>query len=349
LQAIKIAIIKMAFAHLLFIQLLMQLTGEALAVVTLDSAAALARGRDLRPAVSAGDAATLWAAFDDRMRTAMKDSLSFRRMLAGIHADAGAIDSVLSEEVRRDGPVFLYRASCRFARAPAALELRIALASDGKVTGLAVRPGEKRAYPSSFLDYRTRTPLFLPFNGEWFVFWGGRTLEDNHHASIRSQRFALDLAIVKNGSTHSGDGRRCEDYWCYGAPVLAPAAGTVVWLADGHPDQAPGGADPSQPIGNGVIIDHGNREFSLLAHLQPRSLVVAMGDTVQSGQLIGRCGNSGNTSEPHLHYHLQNGPDFQDSDGLPAVFVDLLVDSTRVKQAEIRRGQKVERAAESGR
>jgi murein DD-endopeptidase MepM/ murein hydrolase activator NlpD len=65
-----------------------------------------------------------------------------------------------------------------------------------------------------------------------------------------------------------------------------------------------------QPKGNYVIIDHGNGEYSFLAHLKKGSMVVAVGDSLKSGQFIGLCGNSGNSSEPHLHYHLQNKPIF---------------------------------------
>jgi len=306
-----------------------------------DSVMALSRARSLHPAVSGGDAATLWGEFDDRMRKAMKDSVSFASQMARIHAQTGAIDSVLEEQVTRSGPDWLYLARCRFSALPVICRLTIGITPDGRVSQLAVRPDERKAYPSPYLGYHTKTRLRLPFKGEWYVFWGGSSLEQNHHAASRNQRFAHDLAIMHEGATHSGDGSHLTDYYCYGKPVVAPAAGTIVWLEESRPDQQIGTSDPAHPIGNGVIIDHGDGEFSVLAHLQPRSLKVKLGHKVKAGQTLGRCGNSGNTSEPHIHYHLQNGIDMREADGLPAQFENLTVDGTRLDRAEIVRGQRV--------
>ena len=323
----------------------MLLTPPDSAQAPLDSTAVLGLARALHPAVSAGDCSALWPRFEDRMRAAMKDSASCITIFGGIHAQIGTLDSVLSEEVRSERGLLVYRARCRFATAPEVTRLTISFTPAGRIAGLRVSPGESKPYPSPFLDYQTRTELRLPFEGEWFVFWGGRTLEQNYHAASRSQRFAHDLVIMKQGTTLIGDGRRLEDYYSYGAAVLAPAAGTVVWVEDGLPDQAIGTSDPSHPVGNGVILDHGQGEFSLLAHLQPKSLKVKKGERVRAGQLLGLCGNSGNTSEPHVHYHLQNGPDPENADGLPAAFVGLSVDGQRVERAEIVRGQQVRPAA----
>ena len=320
------------------IAILVQASSET---VVLDSVAVIAQGRALHPFVSAGDPGPLWTRFDDTMRGAMRDSANFARLMSGIHGQVGAIDSVLSEEAVRERGFWVYRARCRFSKAPQPARLVIAFAANGRIGGLSVQPDERKPFPSKFLDYQTRTRLSPPFEGEWFVFWGGRTLEQNHHAGSRSQRFAHDVTIMKDGRTYAGDGKKLEDYHCYGQPVLAPAAGTVVWLEDGHPDQAIGSSDPSHPIGNGVIIDHGQGEFSLLAHFQPGSIEVRKGDAVRSRQPIARCGNSGNTSEPHLHYQLQNGPTPEDVDGLPAFFGDLVVDGKEVERAELLRGQRV--------
>jgi hypothetical protein len=321
----------------------------AYAAAPIDSTAALARARELAPFVSRAESAPLWRAFDDAMRAAMGDSIRFDALLTGIHAQVGAIVETLDEEVSREQGLWLYRASCRFAKPPDPLVLLIALTPEGRVAGLAVQPGERKEYASTKLDYRTRTVLELPFRGEWYVFWGGRTLKDNYHAATKSQRFACDIVIMKGGATHSGDGTQLADYYCYGAEILAPAAGTVVWSCDSLPDQAPGRMDPSRPVGNGVVIDHGNGEFSLIAHLQPRSQRFQVGDRVETGVVLGRCGNSGNTSEPHLHYHLQDGPDITVAEGLPARFVHLCVDGVKVEGAEPVRGQTIQPCTETDR
>jgi len=176
------------------------------------------------------------------------------------------------------------------------------------------------------------------------VVWGGRTLADNQHASVRSQRFAYDIVITKSGQTHTGDGKALSDYYCYGKPVLSPGAGVVVSVLDTLPDQAPGTRDPLAPAGNHVVVDVGHSEFVLLAHLQPHSLRVKVGDHVRAGQPVGLAGNSGNTTQPHVHVHLMNGPAMPDADGLPMSFSDFVVDGRPVARAELQRGQVVERA-----
>lgn len=195
------------------------------------------------------------------------------------------------------------------------------------------------AYPTD--DYETRTTLRLPFDGEWWVFWGGRSREENYHRASALQRYAYDFVVRRDGSTHRGDGSRNQDYWCQGEPVLAPAAGTVVVAEDGVSENVPGEMNADEKLGNHVVIDHGNGEFSLFAHLQTGSVAVATGEAVEPGTPVGTCGNSGNSSEPHLHYQLQSGPDFFTSKSVPAPFHDYLADGEPVEAGEPRRGQAV--------
>src|SRR5690606_7128195 len=103
-------------------------------------------------------------------------------------------------------------------------------------------------------------------------------------------------------------------------PVLAPANGTVAHATGDLPDQAIGDTDRANPAGNHVAIDLGNDEYVFLAHLRRGSVAVKEGDTVAEGQVLGRCGNSGNTSEPHLHIHLQTSPILGQGEGLPVFF-----------------------------
>jgi hypothetical protein len=313
------------------------------AAAPVDSTAALALAHQLRPHVSKGKPGPLWAVFDDAMRSAMGDSTRFVAAMEGIHAQTGAITEVLEEKMSLEQGVWMYRATCRFEKATDPLVLLIAIKPDGRVAGLAVRPQPPRAFASTKLDYVTRTKLQLPFRDEWFVFWGGHTLEENRHAVSKAQRFAYDLLIVKGEETHTGDGKKLADYYCYGAEILAPADGVVVETCDSLPDQTPGAMDPGHPAGNHVVIDHGNGEFSMLAHLQPKSVRVKTGDRVKAGDVLGLCGNSGNTTEPHLHYHLQDGPDMGTAEGLPAAFTGLCVDGKPVDRSEPTRGQSIKR------
>jgi murein DD-endopeptidase MepM/ murein hydrolase activator NlpD len=322
------------------------------AAAPFDAAAAREKAHRLTPCVSRAEAGPLWREFDDTMRAALKDSLHFVSVLETLTGSTGTLDSLLDETVTSPQPgAFVYRANARFSKWTTPLELIFSFDEAGRVSGFLVRPPAgtaKMEYPSSFLDYRTKTRLRLPFRGEWTVFWGGRTLDQNYHAFTRDQRFALDLLIVRDQRTHDGDGRKCSDYFCYGQPVLAPAAGTVVWEQDSLPDNEPGKMDPSHATGNSLILDHGNGEYSLIAHLQPGSLRFRVGDRVPADAQVGRCGNSGNTSEPHVHFHLQNRPMLFDADGLPAQFADVLVDGERQERVELMKGERVRRADQEG-
>jgi hypothetical protein len=164
----------------------------------------------------------------------------------------------------------------------------------------------------------------LPFDGEWTVLNGSVDKEHSHSWSLYTQRYAYDFVITDDaGRTHSDAGTTNEEYYCYGEPIHAPAEGTVVETRTSHRDAPhPGGSlDVFQRDirGNYVTINHGS-EFSVLAHLAAGSVVVEVGDTVSQGELIGYCGNSGNSTEPHLHFHVQDRQGFYTGMSLPITF-----------------------------
>ena len=94
------------------------------------------------------------------------------------------------------------------------------------------------------------------------------------------------------------------DYEAYGREVVSPCSGLVIECVDDEPDQVPLSAGPCPGLGNHVRIDNGY-EVIQLAHLRPGSVCVATGDRVKAGQRLGLVGNSGNSSEPHLHVHAE--------------------------------------------
>jgi hypothetical protein len=318
-------------------------SASAATATPIDSTTAFSRARALAPRVGRAESGPLWSAFDDAMRAAMGDSIRFDAMLTGILVETGPLLEIIEERLDRERTMWVYRARCRFKNSEAPLLMLMAFAPDGRVAGLAVQPDTPQEYPSTKMDYQTRTELDLPFHGEWYVVWGGRYIDDNYHAVSKSQRFAQDLLVLKDDETHSGDGSKLTDYYAYGQEVLAPGAGTIVWACDSLPDQPIGTRNPAQPIGNGVIIDHGDGEFSVLAHMQPGSLRVRVGDTVDANTVLGLVGNSGNTTEPHIHYHLMDGPDMATADGLPVRFKEVVVDGKTVPWAELVRGETVRR------
>jgi hypothetical protein len=164
----------------------------------------------------------------------------------------------------------------------------------------------------------------LPVDGEWTVVNGSHEREHSHSWGILTQRYAYDLLVTDDeGRTHAGDGTDPETFHCFDLSVVAPADGVVVAASDSHPDHDRIGwvdLDQRSIIGNYVTIRHAPDEYSVLAHLKRGSVVVSEGDRVVAGQAIGRCGHSGNSTEPHLHFHLQDRADFFTAMGLPIRF-----------------------------
>jgi urea transporter/murein DD-endopeptidase MepM/ murein hydrolase activator NlpD len=145
-------------------------------------------------------------------------------------------------------------------------------------------------------------PFRLPFRGEWFVSQG----HDGAHTHQGLWRHGLDFeGRTPDGKAHTGDGKELRDYVCYGLPVVAPGAGTVALVEDGVPDNRPGEMNTQESWGNAVVIQHGTNLFSVCAHLQPKSIRVKVGDVVTPGMEIGRCGSSGRSPVPHLHFQIQ--------------------------------------------
>ncbi len=202
------------------------------------------------------------------------------------------------------------------------LDIQVWLDEKDKIIGLLFLP-HKREIP---VPEKNETKLSLPFKGKWLVFWGGDTKELNQHYDVPNQRFAFDfLGANEESKTHKGDGKVNEDYFAFGREVLAPANGTVTDVINGVRDNVPGSMNPYSALGNAVFIQHREYEVSVLAHLKLGSITVKVGDKVKRGQIIGLCGNSGNSSEAHLHYHLQNTPIIQDGMGIKCYFEKVIV------------------------
>jgi murein DD-endopeptidase MepM/ murein hydrolase activator NlpD len=141
------------------------------------------------------------------------------------------------------------------------------------------------------------------------------------------QRFAIDwLKLGEDGKPFKGEAGKNENWYGYGAELLAVADGTVVGVKDGIPENVPLAPTRVVPItletvgGNYVILDLGNGRFAFYAHLQPQSVRVKVGDKVRKGQVLGLLGNSGNSDAPHLHFHLGDANSPLGTEGLPCVF-----------------------------
>jgi hypothetical protein len=169
--------------------------------------------------------------------------------------------------------------------------------------------------------------LQFPLQGAMFcIVQGGNARWLNHHRISKSQRFALDIVALQwYGSRARGIyPARLRDYRIFGEMVYSPCSGTVTATLNGLPDEPPGRMDRSNPAGNYVIIRPDASDIYVgLAHLMNGSVVVRPGDRVAAGQFIARTGNSGNTSEPHLHIHAKRGgrpTSMLDGEGVPMLF-----------------------------
>jgi len=145
----------------------------------------------------------------------------------------------------------------------------------------------------------------LPFRGEWYVSQG-------HNGKITHKdefRFAWDFVITnESGKTYREPGTKVEDFYCYGLPILAPAAGYVVDILDDVEDNVIGDVNIKANWGNTIIIKHSEYLYSKLSHLKAGNFTVKVGDYVKKGDVLARCGSSGRSPEPHLHFQLQSNP-----------------------------------------
>ncbi|MBD3222320.1 peptidoglycan DD-metalloendopeptidase family protein [bacterium] len=193
----------------------------------------------------------------------------------------------------------------------------------------------------------------LPFRGEWLVYNGGRTPRSSHSWDVLGQRFALDLVVADADlRRHAGRGTRPEQYFCHGRDILAAADGEVIAVED-RVRTAPllgwGFCDITARsfVGNHVVIRHADEEFALYAHLIRGSLTVRPGDRVARGEIIGRCGHTGHSSEPHLHFHVQDTADLFEGMGRPVRFSALEVDGAPVDEAYLVAGNRVRPAPDA--
>jgi len=196
--------------------------------------------------------------------------------------------------------------------------VNISVDNNAKINGLFVKPFKENNLPK--LD-RNSTKLILPFNNEWTVIWGGDTKELNYHVESEAQKNAFDILILnEKGHSFKTDGKTNEDYYAFGKDLIAPCDGEVVLVVDGVKDNIPGILNPIYVPGNSVIIKTQNNEFLVFAHFKQHSILVKQGQMIKQGQLLGLCGNSGNSSEPHLHFHIQNVEDMNSATGVKCYF-----------------------------
>lgn len=175
------------------------------------------------------------------------------------------------------------------------------------------------------------SPLVQPM----YIFHGGSGSLFNHHKAVKHQAWALDVVtLAPNGLVYEGDPAKLTSYACFGVALRAPVSGRVAHVRSDRPDMAIGDTDSEVLVGNSVTIEMDGGKYVLLAHLQAGSITVREGDRVSAGQEVARCGNSGNTSMPHLHLQVQNRPQFSPTDRELRTFPIAFTGARRLRHGE---------------
>jgi hypothetical protein len=196
--------------------------------------------------------------------------------------------------------------------------------------------------PSVTVDKRPVVVIASPLDGTNLVAANGPSNTSVHrralipvdgHAYI-SQRYAIDwVEAYPDGKTFQGDEKDNKSYKIYGAEIHSVADGVVTEIKDGMPQNVPNADTHAVPItletigGNHVIVDIGGGRFAFYAHMQPGSLRVKVGDHVNIGQVLGLVGNTGNSSEPHLHFDICDASSMLACEGLPYAFASFDITS----------------------
>ena len=204
---------------------------------------------------------------------------------------------------------------------------------DGELAVNFDHPSNQKAETWKIMSYQQYGEFRLPLDGQVLVVMGHR-IGEAHRSALRipSQQFGWDLLPFHNDGLRLIKGSFSEnlrsiDFEGFGQAVLAPAAGIVVKAVDGNPDLEHAGRLPEnldfylenlyRAIGNYVILDHGNKVWSVLGHLRQGSVQVTEGQKVNIADKLGELGNSGFSSGPHVHFHFMNGSDIFSASPLP--------------------------------
>ena len=186
--------------------------------------------------------------------------------------------------------------------------------------------------PELDVDPRTPTTIAPPVKGAEWLNANSCCAPQAPHRQFRiavggesikmSEEFAIDWVQMRDGKLFDGDGSRNEDWYTYGVDLVAVADGTVASVINDRPDETPrvpvtAVREPKDYSGNQVSLQISPGVWAIYAHVQPGSITVEPGDQVTKGQVVGKLGNTGNSSGPHLHFQLADGPEILSSNSLP--------------------------------
>lgn len=148
--------------------------------------------------------------------------------------------------------------------------------------------------------------LDLPVRGTWLAGHAGASEITNGHTT---NRYAIDiLKLGPDGRLYKGEEKNVTDFYSYNEPIFAPADGQVTQIVDSIQSDLIGNMDRDNPGGNYIIMDIENEKYVYFGHLKKESIAVEEGQFVKAGTFMGLIGNSGYSTHPHLHMHVQNKP-----------------------------------------
>lgn len=190
-----------------------------------------------------------------------------------------------------------------------AFQLRLHTNGIQLVTNQQYQP-ERNFYKSYFdtLRFQANTfyHIYLPVMGEWHIpqgINGGIT-------HLEQWKYAWDFDIRnQEQKSYQNFGTELSDFYCYGLPIIAPCNGYIVALHDNINDNPIGGVNTDQNWGNTLVLKVDSGFYIQLSHFKSNSFQVKTGDYVYAGQILGNCGNSGRSPEPHIHFQMQITPD----------------------------------------
>lgn len=171
--------------------------------------------------------------------------------------------------------------------------------------------------PLSTDSWTSETSFVLPVKGEWYTLSGGEFMETNALSNSPAMRYGHVMTVRKDGARFKNKGKDLEDYYCYGQPIYAPAAGEILSMHDGMKDNPPRVESNKGYQGNHVVLKIAPDVYFFVFNLKAKSIRFKSGQAVAQGDVIGECGASGSATMPQVQFHFQNSPDFPLSEGLP--------------------------------
>jgi hypothetical protein len=254
--------------------------------------------------------------------------------LSSVMVEAGSMSGAKDPQIigpAKRAVVFLWIELGLDKALPGSLRHRMVFAGG---TGAGGAAAESRLEDFS-VPVRQETAVILgpPFEGGVWLAGDGPGNDTNHRRSMiaidgqvhDAQRFAIDwVKVGSNGDSHHDGTTGNENWWGYGEPILAVADGEVTQVLDGisenTPRVLPKEVTLDNIVGNYVILRVAPNRYVTYAHLQTGSIKVRPHDQVVRGTMIGRLGNSGQATAPHLHLHVTDGNSVLQSEGVPFIF-----------------------------